>query len=393
MAMPLDTTYQAPEGATLQDNGIWIMPNGDFAPGQEAVLQQFQQGGASAPQAAAMKEQETFFDPQKKLAYQVHGGKKFYLSPGGPTPEGGGGLVHGRLEWDPEKGEFVSHYDMGKIMSYVAAGILTAGAADAIMGGAAAGAGAAGSAGATEAGTGAAAAGTGAGVGVGETGATVGLASGAGLPGAVAAPVAGTAATGAGVAGASEFVGPINQVAAPGSTMSTIGSVLRKAAPLAGAIGQGVGAAASASGQNRLNQEQMGLAANGQNIAGQGAFESELMNRAKLEGDQRKEALKDAYRQSYASNRKAGPYNAAGITPMSPEYRKTLENVGGQANARLATPAAYDTSKMAPLAPYKPLDPKDVQGATGTKKGTLETVGDWLSPGLSTFDALRKLWS
>lgn len=358
MATPLDPTYQPPQGATLTEAGVWVMPDGNFAPGQEQTLQALHRTSASEAQNTRMDEQKTYFDPQKKLSYQLHGGKKWYVSPGGPTPEGGGGLVHGRMEWDPEKGEFVSHYDMGKIMSLVAAGVLTAGAANAITGGAASGA------------------------ATGSGGAASPLASSATAP--LASTLPGAASTSTVVGGTA--------ATAPVSTLGTIGGVLKKAEPLLHGMGKAVGDAATAAGQNRLDQEHLALTANGQNILGQSSFEQELMNRAHTEADQRKDALKDVYRASYAKNATAGPYNPRGIRPQSPEYLAALGNLESQGSARLATGAQYSTNAMAPLAPYTPVPVNNVQGATGTKKGTLETIGDWLSPALSTTEKLSRLW-
>lgn len=67
------------------------------------------------------------------------GGKKYYVPPqGGPDDKSGGGWVHGRQVWNADTGEYESHLDMSKIMTYVAAGLITAGTADIIMSSAAA---------------------------------------------------------------------------------------------------------------------------------------------------------------------------------------------------------------------------------------------------------------
>lgn len=109
--------------AVLKD-GNWFTPQGDFIVAGGGIGATPQQTGAQIGPVQT--------DASGKK-FELVGGQKWYL----PTPKpdsGGGGLVHGKLVWDPEKGEWTSNYDAGKILSMVAAGIITAGAADAILG-------------------------------------------------------------------------------------------------------------------------------------------------------------------------------------------------------------------------------------------------------------------
>ena len=151
MPTPAEPTYSPPPGTTLNDQGYWITPGGDLAPGQ------------MTPGRRANPEGEIYYDPQRDLFYNVIGGQKRYQSPAsyqgrpgaipGQAPKGtgfgqlqndpGGGAFHGTPTWNPQTGKFDVGLDMGKILSYLAAGGIGAGVADAagLFGGAGAGAG------------------------------------------------------------------------------------------------------------------------------------------------------------------------------------------------------------------------------------------------------------
>lgn len=383
-----DPTYTPPQGATLNEYGFWVLPSGDFAPGQEAALQQYQMGGStSAQKGATVGAVQT--DPSGKK-YELVDGQKWYLPPGGDGPNATGGLIHGHSQWNPQTGEWDSPISWGNVLGMVAAGIITAGAADALLASTPALA------------TDAAASGlpasaetaTAGGVGIGETGATTGLASGAGLPGAVAAPVTGAAADAGAFDAAGNFIGDstvAGEAAGGASTLSKIGSLLGPAA-------SGIGAATTAAGNNALTQEKLGLDANQQNISGQSAFEQELMARAKLEQSQRANAGADVYRESFTTGGPGGtgpavsPFNPAGSPKESPQYLSTLKAVGDQGAATLAKPAQYATTGMPTLAPYTPINPANVQGATNTAPSTLQQVGNWLAPGLTVAQKIAQLY-
>lgn len=179
---------------------------------------------------------------------------------------------------------------------------------------------------------------------------------------------------------------------ATGSTLGTLGSTLGKLAPALGSVGQAIGKANTAAGQNRLNQENLGLQANGQNITGQSAYEQELMNRAKEEDVQRTKAAKDVYRASYNANPRVSPFDPAGAPKYSAQYLSTAQQLADQGASTLAAPATYATSAQPKLNPYTPINPADVQGATNTQQGTASKIGDYVGPALSTAQLIAKLW-
>jgi hypothetical protein len=129
MATPKDPSYRPPPGATLNEYGYWVLPSGDFAPGQDMSGQMA--GATPAQQAATGGPVQT--DAAGK-PYRVIDGKKWYLPPmQGNTGDQGGGLIHGRAQWNPETGQYDTPLDWGKILSMVAAGVITAGVANAAL--------------------------------------------------------------------------------------------------------------------------------------------------------------------------------------------------------------------------------------------------------------------
>lgn len=230
-------------------------------------------------------------------------------------------------------------------------------------------------AGALGAGGGAGAAGTvtGEGLGTGALLAGEGGAAGMGLGGAGLGLGAAGSGVLTGAGGAASTLGTVANIA--GKAGSTYGKV----SDLLSGAGSAVGAATNAAAGNRATDAQLGLAANGQNIQGQSAFENELMARTKEEDSQRSQALKDVYRQSYATNRVAGLNNTQGLTKYSPEYLKALEDLKNQGTAKLSRASATDTGSMTPLSPYKPYVPSAQPSGSPS---TYEQVGNWLGPGL-----------
>ncbi len=236
---------------------------------------------------------------------------------------------------------------------------------------------------------------TGAGLGGVEAGAASGVADG--LPG------AGTALGGVGDSagafdaagnfiGDSSVTGEVGDAAAAGGLGTGLGSTLGKLGALAGGVGSAIGKASTAAGNNALDQEQLGLQANGQNVVGNNAFENQLMARAKEDDSQRSTALKNAYRASYANNPRVSPFDPVGAPKYSADYLSTLGALSDQAKAKLSTASPYDTNAMPALKPYKDINPADVQGATNTKPGTLQTMGNWLSPALTTAQLIAQMW-
>lgn len=317
------------------------------------------------------------------------------VGPGGVTNTAApsGGIFHQRGEWNQDTGEFDTPLDWGNILSMVVGGAITAGVASALMGGGAA----ADAAVSTAIETGSVDAGVAAGTAAGGTLASTTIGTGlatlpAGLApsGAVASALGGgstlgaaggTAAAGGGGVGVGE-TGAVTglegsgfgtgaglgfNAVGGGSTLGTIGKI-------AGALGNPIGKATSAATTNRQNEARIGQ-------TGQQTYEEALMNRAKLEGDQRSQALKDIYRSSYFKNEKPGPYDTRGLSALSPEYLKSLADLEQQGTARLAAGQEYDTRKM------KPLIEKDVP-----EPGALETAGQWAGPTLSTIAAIAGLF-
>lgn len=273
------------------------------------------------------------------------------------------------------------------------------------------GVGAAGAAG----GGGAAATGTGAGTAAGVlpstaigTGMAAPIAGGAGLAGAETAGIG--AAGAAGAAGATEAALPSTTI---GSGMATLPSAAgtgwatpeaggglfsnvkkyldigSKGKDILGSTGEAIGKATTAAGQNRLDQEHLALQAHGQNITGQSAFEQQLMARAGLEDRQRIQAAKDAYRNSVAHNLTSSPYNPRPQV-LSDQFKGDMSNVGNAASGRLALPQQYTAGSMSPLAPYTPLDIKNLQASTNTAPSTLEKVGQWAGPISSVLSKVLK---
>src|SRR5437660_6940045 len=102
------------------------------------------------------------------------------------------------------------------------------------------------------------------------------------------------------------------------------------------------------------------------------------MNRAKLEEAQRKNALQDVYRRSASTQ--SSPYNPR-PTQNSPAYTQALSELEQQGMNRLKTAPQYGTDVMQPLAPFAP-----------TKQGTVEKVGSYVGPALSTVGTLANLY-
>jgi len=196
------------------------------------------------------------------------------------------------------------------------------------------------------------------GVGVGETAATgVGglTATSLGLAPTVGLGTAGTAAATGGIG--STLLGAAEKYAAK-KGITTAADLLRGG-------GQAVGNAANAAEDNRLTADES-------RRKGQNDYENQLVNRSKLEAGERQQALKDLYRQSYAANRKPGPYNAAGLTPYSADYMSGLSAIEQQGLARLQKPAAYDTAAMPALAQFVP-----------APQGKVERIGNYAAPALT----------
>jgi hypothetical protein len=122
--------FTPPPGATLNEYGYWILPDGGFAPGQDMSGQMA--GATPAQRASTGGPVQT--EPSTGKHYRTVDGQKWYLPPAsGNTGDPGGDVIHGRAQWNPKTGAYDTPLDWGKILTMVTAGIITAGAADAIL--------------------------------------------------------------------------------------------------------------------------------------------------------------------------------------------------------------------------------------------------------------------
>lgn len=185
--------------------------------------------------------------------------------------------------------------------------------------------------------------------------------------------------------------GGVATTGAAGTGASTL-SRITQGAQAARGIGGAIGSATEAAANDRQTQEHAGLTANGQNIAGQSAFESQMLAREHAEQQERQQNLKDVYRNSIARNPNRSPFNPTAGPHYSDQYLSTLGSIGEQGAARLSSAPTYSTDKMPAVKPYTPINPADVQGATGSRPSTLENVGRWTGPALSTYAQLAQIY-
>jgi hypothetical protein len=165
-------------------------------------------------------------------------------------------------------------------------------------------------------------------------------------------------------------------------------------ANLVKAGGQALGQAATAQGNNALTSGNLAIAANNSNIAAnnsntgaESAYQSELLNMAKAEQDQRSGSLNDVARESLATNPRVSPYDPTGGPKYSQQYLDTLANLGGQGANRLASSPQYSTTGLpSPTAPtpVKPINPP----APGSS--TLQQISNWVAPVTSVAPSVIK---
>lgn len=210
----------------------------------------------------------------------------------------------------------------------------------------------------------------------GGTAASTGTAAGTTLEGVLAGGEIAPAAAGIGSGTAAATAG----TAAIGKSIyDRIGGVLQ-------AGGRMAGSAAEAAGNNRLTADE--VARRSQSDFDQLSerslqdFENSIQGRSKLESDQRNNALKDVYRQSWYANRQPGPNNTRGLPALSPEFMATLTDLEKQAVLRLQQDPQYGTNVMPALSPYKPTlyRPTSPSGA--------ERAGTWLAPTLGILGSI-----
>lgn len=131
------------------------------------------------------------------------------------------------------------------------------------------------------------------------------------------------------------------------------------------------------------------------NTAADNSFQGSLINRGRLEDDQRQRDILNLFKDSKARNPNIGPYDTRGPSALSPEYLAALRNVGSQASTELAHAPVYSAAGMPALnqrvytpptpyqapAPYVPrtFTPPSLQTPGSS---TLSRIGQWLGPGL-----------
>lgn len=205
---------------------------------------------------------------------------------------------------------------------------------------------------------------------------------GAGAEAAAASPFAIPATEG--IASATSLGLPVTAglgSAGAAATAAGAGGTLAKISSLLPDIGKGIGAATTAAGQNDLNQEQAGLQAAGIDISGQQAYTNEEIAVAKENAAMQEQQLKDQYMLGKAKNPGHSPFDPVAPAPADPTYLSTLSKL---ANA--------DPEFLTAPKPYTPITPSGAQKATGTTPSTLQTIGNWLSPGLSLAPKIAKLF-
>jgi hypothetical protein len=151
------------------------------------------------------------------------------------------------------------------------------------------------------------------------------------------------------------------------------------------AAAKAIGSAATASGNNRLNQEQIGVGVNRDNIAGNAQYEDQLLARAALEAKERQLALRDIMRRNAMVNPHISEFNTRGPVKYSDAMTAALSELEKRGLERVQSAPRYDSTTLPDVRAYTPIDIKDVQGATGTKKGAAETIADYAAPALDIY--------
>lgn len=194
-----------------------------------------------------------------------------------------------------------------------------------------------------------------------------------GASAAAASPFAAAIPATEGIASATSLGLPVTAglgtAGAAAGAAGTVGTLSKIAGMLPG-VGQSIGAATQAAGQNNLNQEELALKANDSNITG---TRSDVLNQteiAKANAQMAARRLRNEFALGVAQTPPTGPMGVKGGLAYSPAFMEALA-------AETRNPA---TPLKAPT-PYTPINIKDVQGATNTKPGTLQQIGEWLAPG------------
>lgn len=233
---------------------------------------------------------------------------------------------------------------------------------------------------------GAAATGLGA-AGIGPLSGMFGAGASAAGAGAAASPFAAAIPATEGIASATALglpvtagLGTAGAAAGAAGTVGTLGT-LGKIAGLLPGVGQSIGAATQAAGQNNLNQEELALKANDSNITGTRTDVVNQTDIAKANAQMAARRLRNQFALGVAQAPPVGPMGTKGGLAYSPAFLDALAAETRNAPAPLASPP-----------PYTPINIKDVQGATNTAPGTLQKIGDWLAPGATIASKILPLF-
>lgn len=162
--------------------------------------------------------------------------------------------------------------------------------------------------------------------------------------------------------------------------MSGIGNFLRTG-------GQAIGQATGAAADSRATQAQLALQGNQQNISGMSASENALLNRAKLEMEQRKQEQRDMARANYMQHPFQSPFAPSPGPQFSSQYMQSMQGLSNQGATDLAQNPIYGARSLPAFQPYSPINIKDIPGATGTTPGVGSTIGSIAGPGMSLLGA------
>jgi hypothetical protein len=350
---------------------LWVLqPGGTYGP---AILNPDTQSGPDSQKVIT-------YDPNRQMFKTAAGG---WISPaampelGGGSPQPGG-LFTNRGEWDSQSGSFQNSTNWGNILSLVVAGVITAGAADAIMSGAPAAEAVTAAGGTPEAAASATAA---------ATADTAAAGGGTAFAGAAPSLASTGEATVASTAVPAADLGTSSTIAGVSSAGGSGGGTLGQLAPALNAAGKGIGAATTAAGQNQLNAGNLAIQANNSNTSGQSAYQNEMMGLHNAEQTQRNTEGTNVARASFLENQKPGPFNTQGLTPLSPNYVSTLNALSAQGTTDLSQAPKYGATALPTPPPYKPINP-----AQYTTPSTLQNIGNYVAPALSTLGALAQYY-
>ena len=166
------------------------------------------------------------------------------------------------------------------------------------------------------------------------------------------------------VVGGASALGTAGKIAkAAGTGLSTFDKI----GELLGAGAGAVGAATSAAGNNRYENEDR-------------AYRAAALN---MQGEREQQNLEDAarrnlYRGSVAKAPMTSQFNTRGVQQLSPEMMQGLSSLEQAGLKRLSM--APDNVKA-----YQPYTPN-------LKKSTMETIGDYAAPGMSTLATIAKMF-